>query len=314
MRLQLSSVVRRFVVFSKRHEVNEARLRVFCMTDDKEDKTLENQEHFAEVAKSRDVEVLEAKSSYVEVAGNLAPVTKSGEQLSLRFHAFRENRLPFTVRVKDPHAEAMGRVLFMREPLRTDVPPQNPICKLNVALPDEITPEVEQPETVIEVVERQKKEQFLRQAGYGKYDTIHRADLRISDIGNLLGPDWERCALELGLDESDVNLIRSEYPDNEGQQAMVMLRLWLNNSSSSTDVNRAASGSQLEKALRYAFKNYFMALQDQFINFIFRACGREDIVETCAVNVEMVTDDLERKIASRHIMAEVTSGFTCKSH
>ena len=36
----------RFVVFSKRHEVNEARLRVFCMTDDKEDKTLEQQEHF----------------------------------------------------------------------------------------------------------------------------------------------------------------------------------------------------------------------------------------------------------------------------
>ena len=57
-----------------------------------------------------------------------------------------------------------------------------------------------------------------------------------------------------------------------------------------------------------------MALQDQFIHFIFRACGREDIVETCAVNVEMVTDDLERKIASRHIMAEVTSDFTCKSH
>ena len=245
----------RFVVFSKRHEVNEARLRVFCMTDDKEDKTLENQEHFSEVAKSRDVEVLEAKSSYVEVAGNLAPVTKSGEQLSLRFHAFRENRLPFTVRVKDPHSEAMGRVLFMKEPLRTDVPPQNPICKLNVALPDEITPEIEQPQTVIELVERQKKEQFLRQAGYGKYDTIHRADLRISDIGNLLGPDWERCALELGLDESDVNLIKSEYPDNEGQQAMVMLRLWLNNSSSSTDVNRAASGSQLEKALRYAQQN-----------------------------------------------------------
>ena len=82
----------RFVVFSKRHEVSEARLRVFCMTDDKEDKTLEGQEHFREVAKSRDVEVLEAKSHFVEFGGNLVPVTKSGEQLSLRFHAFRENR------------------------------------------------------------------------------------------------------------------------------------------------------------------------------------------------------------------------------
>lgn len=48
----------RFVVFAKRIDPLEARLRVFCMTDDKEDKTLEQQEHFMEVAKSRDVEVI----------------------------------------------------------------------------------------------------------------------------------------------------------------------------------------------------------------------------------------------------------------
>ncbi len=35
----------------------QARVRVFCMTDDKEEKTLEHQEHFHEIAKSRDVEV-----------------------------------------------------------------------------------------------------------------------------------------------------------------------------------------------------------------------------------------------------------------
>jgi len=44
-------------VFAKRVDFMEARLRVFCMTDDREDKTLEHQEHFTEVAKSRDVEV-----------------------------------------------------------------------------------------------------------------------------------------------------------------------------------------------------------------------------------------------------------------
>lgn len=49
----------KFVVFAKRHDPLEAQLRVFCMTDDKEDKTLESQEHFTEVAKSRDVEVME---------------------------------------------------------------------------------------------------------------------------------------------------------------------------------------------------------------------------------------------------------------
>lgn len=47
----------KFVVFGKRVSVLEARIRVFCMTDDKEDKTLEHQEHFSEIAKSRDIEV-----------------------------------------------------------------------------------------------------------------------------------------------------------------------------------------------------------------------------------------------------------------
>ncbi len=47
----------KFVVFSKRHDAYEARLRVFCMTDDKMEKTLETQENFSEIARSRDVEV-----------------------------------------------------------------------------------------------------------------------------------------------------------------------------------------------------------------------------------------------------------------
>ena len=39
----------KFVVFAKRTDFQEARLRVFCMTDDKMEKTLEKQEHFVEV-------------------------------------------------------------------------------------------------------------------------------------------------------------------------------------------------------------------------------------------------------------------------
>lgn len=62
------------------------------------------------------LQVLEGKAQYIEFAGNLVPVTKSGDQLQLGFRAFRENRLPFTVRVKDPHADTVGRILFMREP------------------------------------------------------------------------------------------------------------------------------------------------------------------------------------------------------
>ena len=47
----------KFVVFAKRHEPSEARLRAFCMTDDRVDKTLEGQERFTEIVRSRDVEV-----------------------------------------------------------------------------------------------------------------------------------------------------------------------------------------------------------------------------------------------------------------
>lgn len=127
----------KFVIFAKRHEPFEARLRIFCMTDDKEEKTLESQEHFLEVAKSKDVEVLEGKSQFLEFAGNLVPVTKSGEQLSLTFQAFRENRLPFIMRVRDAHQDPIGRVAFMKEPRKGRVePPQVPICNLNIQLPD----------------------------------------------------------------------------------------------------------------------------------------------------------------------------------
>lgn len=55
----------KFVIFAKRHDPFEAQLRVFCMTDDKEDKTLESQEHFTEVAKSRDVEVSKVVSQFI---------------------------------------------------------------------------------------------------------------------------------------------------------------------------------------------------------------------------------------------------------
>ena len=49
----------RFVVFSKRLQSNpqEACLRVFCVTDDKVEKTLETQELFEEIATSKTIEV-----------------------------------------------------------------------------------------------------------------------------------------------------------------------------------------------------------------------------------------------------------------
>lgn len=47
----------RFLVYAKRIDPNEARLRCFCVTDDRLEKTLELQEKFIEVARSNPVEV-----------------------------------------------------------------------------------------------------------------------------------------------------------------------------------------------------------------------------------------------------------------
>ncbi|XP_063863227.1 ankyrin-2-like isoform X32 [Scylla paramamosain] len=279
----------KFVVFSKRHQLEEARMRVFCMTDDREDKTLEHQELFVEVAKSRDVEVLEGKPQFLEFAGNLVPVTKSGDQLAFNFYAFRENRLPFTVRVKDQHADPIGRVAFMRQPkdgcwrkaslislIKPPVfqvgrgdPPQTPICNLNIALPDNIQPEPAPSEPDLLALE--KKYSFL---SISKADTIHRANLRLTDISNMLGTDWVALAHELEVTDSDINIIKSQYPDNAPQQAIVMLRLWMQTAGNK------ASGNTVGKALR--------------------KINREDIVKQCIFNVEVVTDDIERAMAKAH--------------
>ncbi|XP_012249450.1 ankyrin-2 isoform X2 [Bombus impatiens] len=133
-----------FVIYSKRMDVLEATLRILCMTDGKEGlHTLERQEEFVEIVKSRDVEALDGKDLYIEFSGNLVPVTKSGVQLKFTFKAFRQNRLSFHVKVKDPLLDPVARMLFMREPkVAKGEPPQQPICVLNIVLP-EITTKVE---------------------------------------------------------------------------------------------------------------------------------------------------------------------------
>ncbi|XP_065098862.1 ankyrin-3 isoform X3 [Paramisgurnus dabryanus] len=125
----------KFVVFAKMNDPVESSLRCFCMTDDKVDKTLEQQENFEEVARSKDIEVLEGKPIHVDCYGNLVPLTKSGQQLVFNFYAFKENRLPFCVKVRDSSQEPCGRLSFLREVKTSKGLVQTPICNLNITLP-----------------------------------------------------------------------------------------------------------------------------------------------------------------------------------
>uniref|UniRef100_A0A803TPN6 Ankyrin 2 n=1 Tax=Anolis carolinensis TaxID=28377 RepID=A0A803TPN6_ANOCA len=125
----------KFVVFAKSQDPIEARLRCFCMTDDKVDKTLEQQENFSEVARSRDVEVLEGKPIFVDCFGNLVPLIKSGQHHIFSFYAFKENRLPLFVKVRDSTQEPCGRLSFMKEPKSSRGLVHQAICNLNITLP-----------------------------------------------------------------------------------------------------------------------------------------------------------------------------------
>uniref|UniRef100_A0A8C8EN64 ZU5 domain-containing protein n=1 Tax=Oncorhynchus tshawytscha TaxID=74940 RepID=A0A8C8EN64_ONCTS len=125
----------KFVIFAKMNEAREGRLRCYCMTDDKMDKTLELHENFSEVARSRDIEVMEGMPLHLECSGNLVPVRKATQQpRSFSFQAFRDNRLPVSVKVRDSNKEASGFLSFLRKSTKYE-DSQHVLCNLNITMP-----------------------------------------------------------------------------------------------------------------------------------------------------------------------------------
>ena len=133
-------------------------------------------------------------------------------------------------------------------------PPQQPICILNIVLPDDIVSET------ISLADNELGKRYLFLKDTFEY---HRPDPRLADMSNLLGEDWVPLATQLGLTPSEINVIKSEYPDSVAKQAQSMLRMWIAQSGNK------AQGDALENALK--------------------KIGREDIIPQC-LNV----DDVER--------------------
>lgn len=208
----------KFVVFAKSHDPIEARLRCFCMTDDKVDKTLEQQEHFAEVARSRDVEVLEGKPIYVDCFGNLVPLTKSGQHHIFSFFAFKENRLPLFVKVRDTTQEPCGRLSFMKEPKSTRGLVHQAICNLNITLPVYIkeSESDQEPEEEVDVTSEKNQQ-----------DAQERMEERLAYIADHLGFSWTELARELDFSEEQIHQIRVENPNSLQDQSHALLKYWL---------------------------------------------------------------------------------------
>ncbi|XP_023786015.1 ankyrin-3 isoform X17 [Cyanistes caeruleus] len=217
----------KFVIFAKMNDPVESNLRCFCMTDDKVDKTLEQQENFEEVARSKDIEVLEGKPIYVDCYGNLAPLTKGGQQLVFNFYAFKENRLPFSIKVRDTSQEPCGRLSFLKEPKTTKGLPQTAVCNLNITLPAHKKAEKADRRQNFVSLALRKRYSYLTEPGMSPQSPCERTDIRMAIVADHLGLSWTELARELNFSVDEINQIRVENPNSLIAQSFMLLKKWV---------------------------------------------------------------------------------------
>uniref|UniRef100_A0A670ZS15 Ankyrin 3 n=1 Tax=Pseudonaja textilis TaxID=8673 RepID=A0A670ZS15_PSETE len=217
----------KFVIFAKTNDAVESNLRCFCMTDDKVDKTLEQQENFEEVARSKDIEVLEGKPIYVDCYGNLTPLTKGGQQLVFNFYAFKENRLPFSIKIRDTSQEPCGRLSFLKEPKTTKGLPQMAVCNLNITLPaHKKTEKTDRRQNFVSLALR-KRYSYLTEPGMSPQSPCERTDIRMAIVADHLGLSWTELARELNFSVDEINQIRVENPNSLIAQSFMLLKKWV---------------------------------------------------------------------------------------
>ncbi|XP_032269230.1 ankyrin-1 isoform X8 [Phoca vitulina] len=178
----------KFVIFAKMNDPREGRLRCYCMTDDKVDKTLEQHENFIEVARSRDIEVLEGMPLFAELFGNLVPIRKAAQQRSFQFQSFRENRLAIPVKVRDSSREPAGSLSFLRKAMKYE-DAQHILCHLNITMPPctKVSGADERRRTLTPLALRYS---ILSESSLGSLSGTDRADMKMAIISEHLGLSW----------------------------------------------------------------------------------------------------------------------------
>ncbi|XP_042343541.1 ankyrin-1a isoform X10 [Plectropomus leopardus] len=227
---ELSAVpyMAKFVVFAKMNELREGRLRCYCMTDDKMDKTLEQHENFTEVARSRDIEVMEGMPLHLECSGNLVPVRKATQQpRCFSFQAFRDNRLPVSVKVRDSSKEHTGFLSFLRKSTKYE-DSQHVLCNLNITMPPcikQIVGSEDRRRTLTPLALRERYS-ALNEPAMASMSAMERTELKMAVIAEQLGLSWAELARELQLSVDDINKIRVENPNSLLEQSSALLNLW----------------------------------------------------------------------------------------
>ncbi|TNN86277.1 Ankyrin-1 [Liparis tanakae] len=78
---------------------------------------------------------MEGMPLHLECSGNLVPIRKATQQpRSFSFQAFRDNRLPVSVKVRDSNKDATGFLSFLRKCTKYE-DTQHVLCNLNITMP-----------------------------------------------------------------------------------------------------------------------------------------------------------------------------------
>ncbi|XP_075715017.1 ankyrin-1 isoform X2 [Rhinoderma darwinii] len=244
----------RFVVFAKMSDGREGRLRCYCMTGDKLEKTLEQHENFAEVARSRDIEVMDGTQLFVELSGNLVPLKKATQQRSFTFQAFKENRLALPIKVRDSSREPCGSLSFLRKTMKYE-PSQQVLCHLNVTMPQytQGPGSLDRRRTLTPLALRERYS-LLNDSTRGSLSGTDRFDMKMAVISEHLGLSWAELARELQFEMDDINRIRVENPNSLLEQSAALLHLW---------ASRQGSNAKLEDlytALRNIDRNEIVTM------------------------------------------------------
>nr|XP_033704703.1 ankyrin-1 [Tursiops truncatus] len=205
----------KFVIFAKMNDPREGRLRCYCMTtDDRVDKTLEQHENFVEVARSRDIEVLEGMPLFAELSGNLVPIKKAAQQRSFLFQSFRESRLAIPVKVRDSSRDPAGSLSFLRKAMKYE-DTQHILCHLNITMPPctKGSGADDRRRTLTPLALRYS---ILSESTLGVLSGADRADMKMATISEHLGLSWAETQLQT-LQETLAWIQAAHFTDGEAE-------------------------------------------------------------------------------------------------
>eukprot|EP00794_Sanderia_malayensis_P012076 gene12077-13320_t len=212
--------ITKFVVFARGLTADTSELRVFCTTNDNVTHTLEKQQGLVEVARSRDVEVYDGQAIYLTFEGNMTPATMN---LKIIFRPFRQNRLTFKVSALNALETWSCNIGFIGS-LRPDSNDRDPLlCNLEVLIPESGL---------------QEDATFTTAPVYQVSDDIFQM------IARNIGDSWMQLAMNLEMNESEIQGVIDLSSDNGELAAITSLELW--RSSRGADATFEKLGNALE--------------------------------------------------------------------